>query len=115
MWTWPALLLSPSIALGNLTLTYALVTPACAHQHTSWLHAVTLLSAALSLLFTMLAGMEWRRIRLASGVTTSAIDDARNITARRQFVALVSVWCGWFFTATILAQWIAQWVLSPCL
>lgn len=115
MWSWPALLLSPSIALANLTLTYALVTPACTHQHTTWLHAATLLSAALSLLFTILAGMEWQRVRLPPGATASALDEERNITARQQFVALVSVWCGCFFTATILAQWMAQWVLSPCL
>ncbi len=32
MLSWPALLLAPLIALGELSLVYALVTPACADQ-----------------------------------------------------------------------------------
>ena len=115
MGSWPALLLSPLITLGNLTLTYALVTPSCNHQHTTWLHAATLLSALLSLVLTVLAGLEWRRLRLSPGSAYAAADGVEGVTARRQFIALVSLWCGSFFTVTILAQWIAQWLLSPCL
>ena len=32
MGNWPALLLAPSLALTNLSITYALVTPACTRQ-----------------------------------------------------------------------------------
>ena len=52
--SWPALLLSPSLALANLTVTFALVTPACANQQHGWLHIVTIISIAVSLIFTLM-------------------------------------------------------------
>jgi len=107
--SWPALLLCPSIALGNLIITFALVTPACASQQHVWLHTVTLVSLALSLVFTLLAVY-------ARGLNPSPENIASDAsTSRPNFLAALSLWSGIFFTMTIAAQWLGQWLLSPCL
>ncbi len=108
--SWPALLLSPSIALANLTITFALVTPSCANQQHGWLHTVTAISIGVSLLFTLMAAYANTINPQSEG--NAAKDEPR---ARPHFLASLSLWCGIFFTATIAAQWLAQWILSPCL
>ena len=40
MLSWPALLVAPLVALSQLSIAYSLVSPACAHQDRSVLHAV---------------------------------------------------------------------------
>ena len=115
MWSWPALLLSPMIALGNLTVTYALVTPACQYQQPVWIHAVTLLSFVVSLAFTVLALMDWRQYAMPADDFHVKDDTEDGPHSRKRFIAIVSTWCGALFTLTILAQSIAQWMLSPCL
>ena len=57
---WPALILSPTLALLNLTAIYALVTPSCHRQSTGAMQWLTAASLLLSLLFTFIA---WRNAR----------------------------------------------------
>ena len=94
--TWPALILAPLFALTSITLGYALVTPACAHSRMWLVHAAILLFLALSVASTIVA---WLSLQ----------------AARREFLPLVSTWSGAFFSALILLQWLALFILSPCM
>jgi hypothetical protein len=106
MWNWPALILSPSLALANLCIAYALVTPSCARQTGAPLHWVTGVCLALSLLFTMMA---WRnRHRLADAPQSDAA------MQRPHFLASVAAMTGLLSSLVIVAIWLPQWMLSPC-
>jgi hypothetical protein len=92
MRTWPALILAPLLALGSISLAYALVTPACERGMVWVLHAVILGSFILALAATALA---W--------------------TGKDEFLRLVATWCGAFFSLVIAIQWLAQFVVTPCM
>jgi hypothetical protein len=94
--TWPALILSPLFALASVSFGYALVTPACDRSTTWMLHATILILFLLSLVSTILA---WLSLQVA----------------RREFLPLVSTWSGAFFTAVILVQWSALFIVMPCM
>jgi hypothetical protein len=92
MRVWPALVLAPLIALASISFGYALVTPACAKGLDWTLHALILGSLVLTASMTALA---W--------------------TERREFLGLVAVGCGAFFSAVIAMQWLAQFFVTPCM
>jgi hypothetical protein len=92
MRTWPALILAPLIALASISLGYALVTPACERGAVWVLHAVILGSLVLSLAATALAWGE-----------------------KKEFLGLVATWCGALFSLVIAVQWLAQFVVTPCM
>jgi hypothetical protein len=92
MRTWPALILAPLIALVSISLGYALVAPAC-ERGTVWvLHALILSCFFIATGTTMLA---WTR--------------------KVEFLGLVATWCGAFFSLVIAVQWLAQFVVTPCM
>ena len=93
--TWPALILSPLFALAAVSLGYALVTPSCDRSSTWMLHAAIALFFLLSLASTIGA---WLSLQ----------------AAEREFLPLVSTWSGAFFTAVIVVQWTALFILTPC-
>jgi hypothetical protein len=93
---WPALILAPLFALAGQVVAYALVTPACQHARVWPLHLVFFVSLALCLATT--AGA-WAALR----------------GARREFLPLAAVWSGVFFSAVVLAHWVALLVLTPCM
>jgi len=107
MGNWPALLVAPTLALTNLGVTYALVTPACSRQH---MLAPNLVSAALLLACAWMSWHAWRNWRQAT--PRQAASDAA--PQRRPFVALVALMVGALSCLVVLAQWFPQWVLSPC-
>jgi len=92
MRAWPALIVSPLIALASIGLGYALVNPVCTKGLTWALHALILGSLAVSLATTALA---W--------------------TERREFLGLMALWCGAFFSLVIAVQWLAQFFVTPCM
>ena len=94
--SWPALILAPVFALASISLGYALVTPACERSSTWLVHGVVLLFLALSVASTLGA---WLSLQ----------------SARRAFLPLVSTWSGAFFSLVILAQWIAMFIVPPCM
>jgi hypothetical protein len=94
--TWPALILAPLFALASISLGYALVTPACEYSRVWLLHAAIVLFLALSVASTIGA---WLSLQ----------------AARRELLPLVSTWSGAFFSALILLQWVALFLLPPCL
>jgi hypothetical protein len=107
---WPALLLAPSLALTNLSITYALVTPSCALQDRMVMNGVSALALLVCALFTWAAWRNWRNGRIQPDVLAEADDAA----TRPPFVAMVSCAVGAISCLTVLAQWFPQWILSPC-
>lgn len=108
---WLALLVAPLLILLDLTLAYAMVTPTCARQQEEVLHLVSLGFLTLSVLLTVLAAIEARRLRSAMASVHVDGDQADN---RRYFLARVATWVGALSSLVIAARWIPQWVLSPC-
>jgi len=92
MRAWPALILAPLIALASVSAGYALVTPACERGWGWMLHATILGCLMLALAATALA---W--------------------TEKREFLGLVATWTGAFFSFVIAVQWLAQFVVTPCM
>lgn len=107
-WIWLALLGAPMLTLLNLSIVYALVAPACAEQNTLPLHLVSAISLLLCLLFTFMAWQQWQQYGVLPEV---AEDDA---SARKSFLPVVAVISGLLSALVIAAQWVPQWVLSPC-
>ena len=115
MKVWPALLVSPLLALGHLSLAYALVSPSCARQDHATLHALTVASLLLSLLMTLPAWFTWRRLtRAHERGSRAAHSDAGHAESRQPFLALVATWVGALSTLVIAAMWLPLWMLPPC-
>jgi hypothetical protein len=113
---WPALLLAPSLALTNLSVTYALVSPSCALQTTLALNVVAAASLLACAVFTWAAWRNWRQARLPYGGPADDEENAQEDAAgqRPSFIALVAWPVGVLSCLVVLAQWFPQWVLSPC-
>ena len=124
MLSWPALLLAPLVALGQLSIAYSMVTPACASQSASGLHAVAVASLLVVLAMTAMAWRGWRR---QAGASTGEGADSngrsqRSVTAaesdreanRSHFVALMAVVVGSLSALVSMALWLPIWFLSPC-
>jgi len=103
---WPALIVSPLLALANLTAVYALVTPSCSRQSTGAMQWLSVASLLLSLLFTLLA---WRNQRRPAAATPG---DAASV--RPHFLAQVAMMVGLLSSLVLFAMWIPQWIVSPC-
>ena len=123
MLSWPALLLAPLIALSELSIAYALVSPACASQDRTLLHAVAAVSLFLVLAMTVLAWREWHADGLADhradagasvAVPTVTRADSADPAERPRFVAQMAVVVGALSTLVSIALWFPVWVLSPC-
>jgi hypothetical protein len=94
---WPALLLTPLLALANIGLGYALVPAACRVENAWLVHGVTLGCFLLALALTALA---WSAPRATDGT--------------HSFLATVSVLSGAFFSLVIAAAGLAHFILPPC-
>ena len=124
MLSWPALLLAPLISLSQLSIAYALVSPACASQDRSSLHAVGAVSLLLVLLLTALAWRDWRGPaaagrsdadpRLAPALPTVTRADSADAAERPRFIAQIAVVVGAISTLVSIALWLPVWMLSPC-
>jgi hypothetical protein len=124
MLSWPALLLAPLVALGQLSIAYSLVTPACATQSRGGLHAVAVVSLIVVLVMTAMAWRGWRRHddpaslgrRAPNGDAgfgvTAAESDAS--AKRPHFVALIALLVGALSALVSIALWLPIWFLSPC-
>jgi len=108
MKNWPALLVAPTLALTNLSITYSLVTPSCSRQH---MLAPNLVSALLLLACAWMSWMAWRNWTDAGPQDGQPSDAAPQ---RRPFVALVAFMVGSLSCLVVIAQWFPQWILSPC-
>jgi hypothetical protein len=111
---WAGLLIAPLAALGSVSLGHALVTPACAAQAGGLLHLVIAAALAIALACTVSSWRGWRRSRPGEASRPDGGDGA-GVGDRNRFVALAGTLTGGFFSLVIVAQWVAQWLLSPCL
>ena len=93
---WPALFLAPMAALTSIAFGLAVVGPACERGQAWLVHAVILICLAVAAGSSVPA---WRALR----------------RQRAQFMLLIAIWNGAFFSAVIIAQWIAQLFISPCM
>lgn len=107
MLSWPALLLSPSIALLYISAAYAMTGHECNAQDMALLHMLAALCLSTSLMFTVLAA-----IRAGRSAVGRKSDD---IPTRPVFVARMAVAIGALSTLVIAMGWVAQWMLNPCL
>jgi hypothetical protein len=121
MLSWPALLLAPVVALVELSIVYAMVTPACASQDRSGLHLAAAICLVVVLALTVMAWQAWRRVRREPGpalaepplhAVTAA--DGDGATQRPHFVALMAVLVGSLSLLVCGALWLPIWMLSPC-
>jgi hypothetical protein len=112
MKNWPALLVAPTLALTNLSVTYALVTPSCARQDMTAPQVVSALLLLACAWMSWQAWGNWRRGAVERGAAGAGASDSA--PERRSFVALVATMVGALSCLAVIAQWFPQWVLSPC-
>jgi hypothetical protein len=104
---WLALLVAPMLALADQGVGLSMATWACAHQLGTWMHAVHFVFLAAAAASTFLAWQAWRAADHAYAQTEAG--------ARRRFVAGLALATGAFSTLVIVALWVPNWVLSPCI
>ena len=106
MRTWFALLAAPLLALADQTISYAAADWTCAH-HGTWVahavHAAFFVACAAS---CVLAWQLWR------ATVPAQADEAH---ARRHFLAGIATGSAALSGVVVLAMWIPNWWLSPCL
>lgn len=116
MLSWPALLLAPLVALGQQSITYALVTPACAQQSQGGLHAVAAVALLLVVVMTTMAWRAWRGhgATAADGEHAGTVADSSGASVLPRFIDLVAVLVGALSALVCAALWLPIWMLSPC-
>lgn len=109
MRTWLALIVAPSLALGCLSVNYALVSlvPVCVAANAE-INGVSVASLVVCAVTTVLAWRRWRSTRNALAADSVAL------IARPGFMASVATGVGVISTLSVLAISIPQWVLPPC-
>jgi hypothetical protein len=109
MANWPALLIAPSLALTNLSITYALATPECSRQSDVSMNIVSAVILGICVILTFIAWRNW--LAQGGGQAPTRQDDA---ALRGRFMSAVAGMVGLLSCLVVLAQWFPQWVLSPC-
>jgi hypothetical protein len=106
---WFALLVAPVLALADQSVAYALAGWSCAHGHSvvpHVTHAAFLLAVVVS---TVLA---WSVARTGFEATRT---EGPFSTHRHDAMSLCALALGAYSAVVIVAFWIPQWMLSPCL
>ena len=105
--TWPAVLLAPVLALADQGVAYAFVGWSCSHQVVAPLPAV---HAAFLAAVLATAISPWRRMEPGAAPTLSIEEHER-----RNFFALVGLLTAAISALVIVAMWIPQWFIPPCI
>jgi hypothetical protein len=105
---WPALIVSPLLALADQGVAYALVPWACANQVTAPLNAVHAVFFVLAALTAMPAWRAWRTASASVG------PEAAPATERMKAIAAAGLMLAALSCLTIAAMWMAHAALSPC-
>lgn len=108
MRTWLALLGAPSAVLAALSANYALVAPACAWSTVLPLGSVSGTALLFSMIATLLAWSRWRETGMIAPASAPALP------ARPAMLACAATCVGIISTLALVAMWIPQWLLSPC-
>ena len=104
-----ALLLAPALALADQVAAYVLAGWTCAHQGSLTPHVVHGVFLVAVLAATALA---WTAARSGFAATR---ESAGFSVHRHDMMALSGLALGVLSALIIVAMWIPQWVLSPCL
>jgi hypothetical protein len=107
MHIWPALLLAPLFTLTDQSVAYLMVPWACSHQHLLPLHFVhaVFLVATLATLVVPSRALQGHPLHSVLGHE----DDGPDV------LVITAIGVAVLSAATIVAMWIPQWFLSPCL
>lgn len=115
MRSWAPLFVAPVIALADLSVLYAMVTPSCARQDRIGLHAVAALSLVVVIWLTILAWRIWRKESRRSGEEVAASVVRGSSTARQpSFIDLVAMLVAGLSLLVCVAFWLPVWLNSPC-
>ncbi|HEX8271507.1 MAG TPA: hypothetical protein VF615_02575 [Longimicrobiaceae bacterium] len=106
---WFAVLAGPVAWMLGLNAAYAFVRLACDEQTLLYMHASSLLTLALALGGGAVALREWRR---AGGEWPG---EGGGAVPRSRFMAALGLLGSGLFALTIVAQWIANLFLNPCM
>jgi hypothetical protein len=96
---WFAVLAGPVAWMLGLNVQYALVRVACAKSSMLPLHLLSLATLALAVAGGVVAWREWRRGTLPAS----------------RFMAVLGLLAAPLFGLTIVAQWVANLFLNPCM
>ena len=107
MRAWPAIIGAPLLVLADQTIAYAFVAWSCSHQAVLPLHAV---HAVFLLLILATAVSPWRRLD-PGAAPSAAVEELE----RRNFFSLLGVLSAGFSALVVVAMWIPQWYIAPCL
>jgi hypothetical protein len=103
-----ALIGGPVAVLLSQQAKYLLVFAACASGRLTTLHVAALLGVLLALACAALAFHEWRR---AGGGWP---DHGGGTAGRSRFMGVLGMLMAGSSVLVILAQWIPDWIVSPC-
>ena len=99
----------PIIWAFGLNVQYSLVRVACATESNLWLHLVSLATLALVLGCGVVARREWRN---AGGRWPG---EGGGTIPRSEFMAVMGLLSSGLFALGIAAQWLASFILHPCM
>lgn len=103
-----AVFLGPIATAGDLQIAYMLVAPMCEAGTNLPLHAVHAAMLVVAVAGVACGRLAWRRA--GSGPPHSDAGRA----ARSRFLAVLGMLMSALFAAVIVAQWLSDFVLSPC-
>jgi hypothetical protein len=103
---WLALLVAPTLALTDESISYAAAGWTCARQNAFVMHGIHALFLAATLAATVAAWRLW--------IETGRAGAGDERTASRHFLAGLGIAVAALASAVIGAMWIPNWLLSPC-
>ncbi|HEX8363419.1 MAG TPA: hypothetical protein VF613_25080 [Longimicrobium sp.] len=106
---WFAVLAGPIAWMLGLNVQYSLVRVACAKSAMLPLHLLSLATLALAVAGGVVAWREWRR----AGAEWPG--EGPGTLPRSRFMAALGLLTSPLFALTILAQWVANLFLNPCM
>ena len=107
-WLWFGILAGPLAFLLNLQLSYMLVQPVCVTAHHIILHLVPAGALLLAASGGVSAWWNWQRTGQAES------SKAEGVLPRSRFMADVGLLASGLFLVVIVAQWLPNFILSPC-
>ena len=107
-WLWFGILAGPLAFLLNLQLSYMLEQPVCVTAHHIILHLVPAGALLLAASGGVSAWWNWQRTGQAES------SKAEGVLPRSRFMADVGLLTSGLFLVVIVAQWLPNFILSPC-